>query len=395
MQQIINKNIQPVVYQNKNYPLAFAYIIPQSAILNSNPAGSDGSITVNNNFCLPKGLVISSPGPEVSVTKNISSLIRMSGIATATSSGHGLSTGNTIAINGASPQSFNGSFPVTVTNANTFTYNSASTTLETATGTISFSATVKTSSNVPVKPDLLVWITGKGAYITKEGAWLPVPEITNLINNSTKIYTTNNTGSYLVFDPSDIADPFNQIKQLITNEGYLIVSNKPGQIPNYVWYDIINQDLSNYSKSKISFVYKECNSNIDVDNNQKVVKLNDIDGACDTHKKAGFTFKVKLEQLRKTLNYRVRFENNSDATVIFKNEELYYGNNQIPEIYINNDVDIINNLRNNVVSINAFLYENDTLVSQDIVSIYVNCPDAPIKPKPPLIKPRFYLVGGS
>jgi len=396
MKQIINQNIQPIIYSNKTFPLTFAYVIEQSSILNANqpiPDPEDGNIVSNPDFCLPRGLSIKVPGPVVSTPKTVSSMSRAGTVVTVTSTNHGLSTGNNIVVSGASPSAYNGSFSITVTGSNTFTYSVSSSGNDTASGNIILNVISQTTSNLAIDKDRLVWITGKGAYLTQEGAWVPVPEVTNLLNNSTKIYTTDDKGSYLVFDPSDISDPFNQIKRLTTNEGYLIISNKAGQIPDYLWYETIDQDLDNFDKPSVMFIYKQCNSNIDVKNNQKSIKLEHIDGACDTHKKAGTTLKIRLHSLRKGFNYRLRFSSSLEAKILFENEELYYGNNQLLEIDINNNIDILNNLNNNVLTIYVHLYENDVLASNDTLSIYINCPAAPLTINPPLIRPRFYLVG--
>jgi hypothetical protein len=391
MKQQINQNIQPVVYQNETYPLTFAYVIAQSSILNANNSPS-GNITENANYCLPKGLTIAIEGPAVSVTKNVSTLTRSGTTVTATSTAHGLTTGNTVTISGASPAAFNGTFVVTVTGTNTFTYSVSSSGTDTATGTISFVASLRTVSHVAIEADRLVWITGKGAYITKEGVWIPVPEITNLLNNSTKIYSTDKNGSYLVFDTSDIADPFNQIKQLRTDEGYLVISNKAGQIPDYTWYETLDQDTRVLDQPSAVFVYDQCETNTDVNHNQKVVKLTDIEGLCDSYKKAGTTLKIKLDRLQKSHNYRIVFGSDQN-NVVFENIELYYGNNQLKDLIINNNIDIVSNLVNNIITVTLHLYDNDVLVSNDAISIYVNCPPPPQSALPTMVKPRFYLIG--
>ena len=392
MKQIINQNIQPVIYNNDNYPLTFAYVIAQSSILNANPLDNSGNITENTNFCLPKGLSISIEGPSTNTTKTVTSLVRNGNLVTVTSPNHGLSTGTSITISGASPVAFNGSFTVTVTGANTFTYQTSSTGTDTATGTPMLTASIKTVSHVAIEPDRLVWITGKGAYITKEGAWVPVPEVTNLLNNSTKIYSTDNNGSYLVFDTSDIADPFNQLKHLNAGEGYLVISNKAGQIPNYTWYDGIEQNPENFDKPSATFMYNQCLTNVSVDNNQKTVKLVDLDGACDSYKKAGVTLKVKLDKLNLGYNYKVVFSSDQN-NVVFENDEVYYGNNALQSLVLNNNIDIVKNLINNITTIYLSLYENDSLINNDVLSIYHNCPAPPAQVNPPLVKPRFYLVG--
>lgn len=393
MKQIINQNIQPVVYNNETYPLTFAYVIAQSSILNANPSDASGNLTENPNYCLPKGLTIRIEGPTSTVNKTISTLTRSSTTVTATSTAHGFTTGTNVTISGASPAVFNGSFVITVTGPNTFTYTVATAGTDTATGnSITATTTIKTYSHVAVEPNRLVWITGKGAYLTQEGAWTLVPEITNLLNNSTKIYGTDANGSYLVFDTSDIADPFNQIKHLKAGEGYLIVSNKAGQIPNYTWYESNAADPQVFSKPRVSFVYEQCDTAVEVMNNQKAVNLQDLEGMCDAHRKAGATIKVHLDDLRKGFHYRLVFTADQSG-IVFENTELYYGNNQVSNFIVNNNIDMLANLVNNVITINTYLYENDVLVNADVLSIYVNCPPPPPSINPPMVRPRFYLIG--
>lgn len=393
MKQIINQNIQPVVYNNETYPLTFAYVIAESSIINANQTDQNGNITQSNiDFCLPKGLSILVEGPSTVISKNITSLSRSGTTVTATSTAHGLTTGNTVTISGATPTAFNGTFAIVVTGPNTFTYNVSSSGTDTATGSISLSATIKTSVSVALDKDRLVWITGKGAYLTKEGAWVPVPEITNLLNNSTKIYTTDKNGSYLVFDMSDISDPFNQIKYLKAGEGYLIVSNKAGHIPNYAWYESTSQDPQAFDRPQASFIYNQHGTMINVANNQKAVDLKDIEGTYDSYKKAGATLKTKLDNLQKGFHYRVVFSTDHTDTV-FENTELYYGNNQLKSLIINNNIDIMSNLVNSVVTISLHLYENDVVVSSDSISIYINAPAPPASIDPPMVRPRFYLIG--
>lgn len=392
MKQIINQNIQPVVYNNEAYPLTFAYVLSQSSILNATSNNSGGVIVEDPSYCLPKGLSISIEGPSATVSKTVISLVRNGNIVTVTSNSHGLVTGTQVTISGASPAAFNGSYTITATGVNTFTYSVSSSGTDTATGTITLNATVKTISNVSIEKDRLVWITGKGAYITKEAAWVPVPEVTNLLNNSTKIYSTDKNGSYLVFDTSDIADPFNQLKLLKPGEGYLVVSNKAGQIPNYTWYEELAQNPQRSEKALATFILNQCSTSVEVSNNQKAVKLTDIEGACDSYKKAGVTLKARLHNLKLGYNYKVVFSSDS-KDIVFENDELYYDNNQLFELLINNDIDVLQNLVNNVVTITLIMYENDTLISDDSLSIYLNCPAPPEIVKPPLVKPRFYLIG--
>jgi hypothetical protein len=396
MKTTINQNIQPIVYTNKTFPLTFAYVLAQSAIINANqPIPDEGNITENPDFCLPKGLSVRLQGQTTSATKNVTSMTRSGSTVTVTSNAHSLTTGTSIQVTGASPTAYNGTFQITVTGANTFTYTVGSSGNDTASGNIVLTASISTTSNVKIDPDRLVWIVGKGAYETKEGAWVPVPEVTNLLNNSTKLYTTDENGSYLVFDMTDITDPFNQIKTLKSNEGYLVISNKAGIIPDYEWYiQEIEQDAKNLEAAKVSFIYRQCATTIEANNNQKVIKLIDIEGSCNQHHKAGATLKVKLYQLKQGLNYKVVFKaDNNESKTVFENDELYYGNNQLEEIYINNDIDVFNNLINSVLTLDVLLYENDQLISRDSLSLYIDCPAPPVTVSPPLIKPRFYLIG--
>lgn len=68
--------------------------------------------------------------------KSVTSLTSSGTTATATATAHGLETGETVTISGASPSEYNGDYVVTVTSANTFTYTFAGSATSPATGTI-------------------------------------------------------------------------------------------------------------------------------------------------------------------------------------------------------------------------------------------------------------------
>lgn len=72
----------------------------------------------------------------VTASKSISSLTQSGGVATATSTTHGFSDGDSITVSGATPSGYNGTFNVNVTNANTFTYVVSDSLATPATGTI-------------------------------------------------------------------------------------------------------------------------------------------------------------------------------------------------------------------------------------------------------------------
>ncbi len=76
-----------------------------------------------------------------SVTPSISSLIRVGSTAIATSSNHGLVTGVSVTIAGASPSNYNGTFTIQVTDTDEFQYTVAGSPTTPATGTITFAAT--------------------------------------------------------------------------------------------------------------------------------------------------------------------------------------------------------------------------------------------------------------
>jgi len=69
---------------------------------------------------------------------SVSSIVVLSGVATATSENHGRSNGDIVLIEGANPSELDGSKTITVIDSNTFTYASASPD-GTATGVITFS----------------------------------------------------------------------------------------------------------------------------------------------------------------------------------------------------------------------------------------------------------------
>ncbi|MBI4291462.1 MAG: hypothetical protein HY661_08295 [Betaproteobacteria bacterium] len=56
------------------------------------------------------------------VTKPVITLVSSGSTATATVTGHGFASGNSVTVSGASPEVYNGTFSITVVDANTFTY---------------------------------------------------------------------------------------------------------------------------------------------------------------------------------------------------------------------------------------------------------------------------------
>ena len=90
---------------------------------------------------------------EIGQTISVTSLTRSSTTATAvTSSAHGFSNGQTVAISGASPNGYNGNKVVTVVNATTFTYTVSSALTTPATGSIEvFSSPATGTINVKLK----------------------------------------------------------------------------------------------------------------------------------------------------------------------------------------------------------------------------------------------------
>ncbi|MGQ0545946.1 MAG: PilC/PilY family type IV pilus protein [Betaproteobacteria bacterium] len=79
----------------------------------------------------------SDPAATTSVfNRSVTSLSQTLGTATASATGHGFTTGDTVIISGASPAGFNGTFTITVVDANTFRFSVSATLLSPATGTV-------------------------------------------------------------------------------------------------------------------------------------------------------------------------------------------------------------------------------------------------------------------
>lgn len=91
--------------------------------------------------------------------KTITSLTRSGSTVTASVTAHGLSTGQTTQISGATQSEYNGSFPVSVVNANTFTYTITVSPTSPATGTIT--ATLPATSPIAISS-----ITRSGTTVT-------------------------------------------------------------------------------------------------------------------------------------------------------------------------------------------------------------------------------------
>lgn len=80
-------------------------------------------------------------------SQTLTSVTQTNGLATATKTSHGYSSGNLIRIAGATPAGYNGDYLITVIDANTFTFPVASTLSTPATGTIT--STIYTAGYMP------------------------------------------------------------------------------------------------------------------------------------------------------------------------------------------------------------------------------------------------------
>ena len=114
--------VRPVVAKAYASVTAHGYVTgDQIVIAGATPAAYNGTFTItkieNDNFVYSP---ISTPGGANTGT-SVTSSIRTT-TATAVAFNHGYTSGQTVAIAGATPSAFNGSHTITVVNTNTFTY---------------------------------------------------------------------------------------------------------------------------------------------------------------------------------------------------------------------------------------------------------------------------------
>lgn len=103
------------------------------------PAGETVDATDDASMAYWNGNVYIFRGYQTANPGDVTSLTSAAGTATLTATAnHGLTTGDWVWIEGASPVNYNGSFQVTVTGATTFTYAVAGGPASPATGTITF-----------------------------------------------------------------------------------------------------------------------------------------------------------------------------------------------------------------------------------------------------------------
>lgn len=124
-----------------------------------NNSGTAVNVTVidANNFTYNLATV----SPEDVTKQGAASVLGTASIntttATATAVNHGFSTGNSIAISGASPSAFNGTFNITVTDTNHFTYTLSSTQGD-ATGSSILASAASASSTL--RDNIINWVRG-------------------------------------------------------------------------------------------------------------------------------------------------------------------------------------------------------------------------------------------
>jgi hypothetical protein len=116
---------------------AYLYRYGQSTITISYPANETCDVGSPCDLVLFLGTMYLFRGYSTAAALTVSSITRSSTTATiTTSSAHGLSTGNWVAVVGASPDGYNGIAQVTVTTSTAFTYTVSSSLTTPATGTI-------------------------------------------------------------------------------------------------------------------------------------------------------------------------------------------------------------------------------------------------------------------
>ena len=159
-------------------------------------AGSQVTLTSLNRKILKQD-TLTTLDRKILNQNTLASLTQSGGVATATSASHGLSSGDTVTITGATPSGYNGVFLISVTDINTFTFIVSSALGSPATGTITFakySTTLATGTKVNHG-------FFSGDTVTMAGA-------TSVVYNGTFVVnvTSDNTFDYaLAYDPGGAA----------------------------------------------------------------------------------------------------------------------------------------------------------------------------------------------
>ena len=139
----------------------------------------------------------------------------VTGLATATVSSHGYSTGNTVNIRGATQSAYNGDFIITVTGTNTFTYSVTGSPTTPATGTIIankgplvknsytggiFAAGVFASQNYQNAAEYIVLAGASAAFLWRQG-----------VSSATKSYPSSPDETIEATDTVSIVQAFDRL----------------------------------------------------------------------------------------------------------------------------------------------------------------------------------------
>lgn len=206
-------------------------------------------------------------GVEVS----ISTLVSTGTTATATSTAHGLTSGDSVVISGAGQTEYNGTFEVTVTDADTFTYTMTSDpAIDTATGTIVFQLVEDQSINllgmhrfidIAGEETILSWSATK--FYTGVGTMTEiVPTTDNTIADGNWQCATLNDKAYffqsgykpMVYDP--VANTITDIESAYADYDYASEAEYTAVVPQgntvlsaygRLWVaDIVNNKMTMY-----------------------------------------------------------------------------------------------------------------------------------------------------
>lgn len=255
------------------------------------------------------------------------------------------------------------------------------------------------SGDSVIKPNNVVWVNHpkyKGAYLTQKAAWIIIPSVTNLYSKGgKKLYGTDqNNPAYMVNNLSNPTDNFNQIPRLISNEGYILLSqiDKP-----YMLYEYQNLDNTN-TNPHIIFNIPKCmedngilTSNF-VDNINKVLTFDELLGVCDNFEQASILLSFDVYNLRQDTTYSIRI-NSANTNISIENEEFILDNFDSKQKTFSTHIKFLNEISRNIFHIYVSLYDNNLLIDKDVVSIFVNCPRKPEPtPLPPKVKASISII---
>ena len=123
---------------------------------------TDEAVDAIKGALLPLAYMVPTSVTVKGSSKAVTSITRTSTTATVTTAeNHGLATGVSVTITGATESEYNGTYVITVTGVNTFTYTVSGSPATPATGTITYLPVYRSTVDYEVRPG--------GIYITSDG----------------------------------------------------------------------------------------------------------------------------------------------------------------------------------------------------------------------------------